>query len=96
MTIFSTAFVVSVPIFFISILIEIFFNSHKKISNVSSKIWFISLLVILASILFIVNSDKTQYKVLIDDSVTYNELCKKYDVIDTDGKIVTIEEKEFK
>ena len=35
-----------------------------------------------------------QYKVTIDDSVSFNDLYEKYNVIDQDGKIFIIEDKE--
>ena len=33
---------------------------------------------------------KTQYKVIIDDSVSMNEFKKKYEIIDQDGKIYIV------
>ena len=37
---------------------------------------------------------ETQYKVVIDDSVSMNEFAEKYEIIDQDGKIYTVREKE--
>ena len=37
---------------------------------------------------------ETQYKVVIDDSVSMNEFTEKYEIIDQDGKIYTVREKE--
>lgn len=37
---------------------------------------------------------ETRYKVMIEDSVSWNELSKRYEVIKTDGKIITLVEKE--
>lgn len=37
---------------------------------------------------------ETQYKVTIDDSVSMNEFIEKYEIIDQDGKIYTVREKE--
>lgn len=37
---------------------------------------------------------ETQYKVTIDDSVSLNEFLDKYEIIDQEGKIYTIREKE--
>lgn len=37
---------------------------------------------------------ETQYKVIIDDSVSMNEFTEKYEIIDQDGKIYTVREKE--
>lgn len=38
---------------------------------------------------------ETQYKVVIDDSVPMNEFAEKYEIIDQDGKIYIVREKEF-
>lgn len=35
-----------------------------------------------------------QYKITVSDTVSYNELTAKYKIIDTDGKIITVEEKD--
>lgn len=37
---------------------------------------------------------ETQYKVVIDDSVSMNEFTEKYEIIDQDGKIYTVREKD--
>lgn len=37
---------------------------------------------------------ETQYKVIIDDSVSMNEFTEKYEIIDQEGKIYTVREKE--
>ena len=37
---------------------------------------------------------ETQYKVVIDDSVSMNEFTEKYKIIDQEGKIYTVREKE--
>lgn len=37
---------------------------------------------------------ETQYKVVIEDSVSMNEFTEKYEIIDQDGKIYTVREKE--
>ena len=37
---------------------------------------------------------KTQYQVLIDESVSMTEFFEKYEIIKQDGKIYTIKEKE--
>lgn len=37
---------------------------------------------------------ETQYKVVIDDSVSINEFTEKYEIIDQDGKIYIVREKE--
>jgi len=37
---------------------------------------------------------ETHYKVTIDDSVSMNEFLDKYEIIDQEGKIYTVKEKE--
>ena len=37
---------------------------------------------------------ETRYKVVIDDSVSMNEFIEKYEIIDQDGKIYIVREKE--
>lgn len=37
---------------------------------------------------------ETQYKVVIDDSVSMNEFTEKYIIIDQEGKIYTVREKD--
>ena len=38
--------------------------------------------------------DHIEYKVTIDDSVSMNEFLDKYEIIDQEGKIYTVKEKE--
>lgn len=35
-----------------------------------------------------------QYKIIVDNTVSYNEFTAKYNIIETDGKIITVEEKD--
>lgn len=35
-----------------------------------------------------------QYKITVDNTVSYNKLTAKYNIIETDGKIITVEEKD--
>lgn len=35
-----------------------------------------------------------QYKITVSDTVSYNKLTAKYNIIETDGKIITVEEKD--
>ena len=37
---------------------------------------------------------ETQYKVTIDDSVSMNDFNEKYEIVDQDGRIYTVREKE--
>lgn len=36
----------------------------------------------------------TRYEIIIDDTVSMNEFYEKYEIIDKEGKIYTVEEKE--
>lgn len=35
-----------------------------------------------------------RYKITVDNTVSYNEFTAKYNIIETDGKIITVEEKD--
>ena len=39
-------------------------------------------------------SYETHYKVAIDDSVSMNEFLDKYEILDQEGKIYTVKERE--
>lgn len=41
-----------------------------------------------------VHQHPKQYKITVDNTVSYNELTAKYNIIETDGKIITVEEKD--
>ena len=41
-----------------------------------------------------VHSHHKQYKITVDNTVSYNEFTAKYNIIETDGKIITVEEKD--
>ena len=63
----------------------------------------ISLLAIIATPIIIIASkthwrtnERNQYECIIDDSVSINEVYEKYNVIEQDGKIWTIEDKKNK
>ena len=40
------------------------------------------------------NINHIEYKVIIDDSVSMNEFLDKYEILDQEGKIYTVKEKE--
>ena len=39
-------------------------------------------------------TDEYEYKVIIDDNVSMTEFCERYEVVDQDGKIFIIREKD--
>ena len=41
-----------------------------------------------------INPHPKQYKITVDNTVSYNEFTAKYNIIETDGKIITVEEKD--
>lgn len=43
-----------------------------------------------------INTGRYRYEVTIDDTVSFTELQEKYDVIEQNGKIWTLEDKEVK
>ena len=88
------------------ILFMIFENRHKKFGTIVEKtiekLWAlagIACLVFIASVLvsFVYTPNYTgrnQYKVLIDDSVSFNEIAEKYEIVGQDGEIYILEDKE--
>lgn len=79
---------------FISIII--YATSQKIVPAIISIVIFI-IMIVWAIYFCIVNSttyDHTEYQVIIDDSVNFNEFNEKYEIVNTDGKIYTIKEKE--
>lgn len=42
------------------------------------------------------DTERNEYKVLIDESVSFVEVYEKYDLIDREGEIYIIEEREIK
>lgn len=79
---------------FISIMI--YAVSQKIVSAIISIVILIiiTIWIIYFCIASLIIYDHTEYKVIIDDSVNFNEFNEKYEIVDTDGKIYTIKEKE--
>lgn len=48
----------------------------------------------LCSICIKTNIDHIEYKVIVDDSVSMNEFLNKYEILDREGKIYTVKERE--
>ena len=51
-------------------------------------------LLILASVSDTTNIDYVKYKVTISDEVSMNEFSEKYEILDQEGKIYTVRERE--
>lgn len=90
-------FIQLIAIFMVILGIVLVFNGITKVI-LSDFFWglFIIIIGIILIIHFFPNNDrfKTVYKVTIDDSVSINEFNKKYEIINQDGLIYTIKEKE--
>lgn len=88
------------------ILFMIFENRHKKFGTIVEKtiekLWAlagIACLVFIASVLvfFVYTPNYTgrnQYKVLIDDSVSFNEITENYKIVGQDKDLYILEDKE--
>lgn len=88
------------------ILYVIFENKYKKfgviVGNTIEKLFVlagISCLVFIAStvvaVIYTPNyTGRNQYKVLIDDSVSFNEIAEKYEIVGQDGEVYILNEKE--
>ena len=71
-----------------------FGDKQDKSAGVISLITTLALLS--ASIVGMFPSSKiayTEYTVILDDSVSFNEFTEKYEIIDNEGKIYTVKEK---
>lgn len=87
------------------ILFMVFENRHKKFGTIVEKavdkLWClagIACLVLIASVLvsFVYTPNYTgrnQYKVLIDDSVSFNEIAEKYEIVGQDKDVYILEDK---
>ena len=83
----------------------VFENRHKKFGTIVEetidKLWGlagIACLVLIASVLvsFVYTPNYTgrnQYKVLIDDSVSFNEIAEKYEIVGQDKDVYILEDK---
>ena len=88
------------------ILFVVFENRHKKFGTIVEKtiekLWVlagIACLVFIASTIVAVVYEPNytginQYKVLIDDSVSFNEIAENYKIVGQDGDIYILEDKE--
>ena len=69
-----------------------------------SEIWYVFALIVVFALLGFLGSliseheidivDHIEYKVTIDDSVSMNEFLDKYEILDQEGKIYTVKERE--
>ena len=87
------------------ILFVVFEKRHKKFGTIVektiNKLWGlagIACLILIASIFvsFVYTPNYTgrnQYKVLIDDSVSFNEIAEKYEIVGQDGDVYILEDR---
>jgi hypothetical protein len=82
---------------FLGLVSIIIYAASEKMAVAMTSIVIFIIIIIWTISFCIANStiyDHTEYKVIIDDSVNFNEFNEKYEIVDTDGKIYTIKEKE--
>lgn len=95
--IFATLFFLTAGFLFIGNSI-ILFSPNKSLEFHEQLLIGFMILVMTVGGLFIIDDANTtaskQYKVLIDDSVSFKEFTNKYDIINVEGEIYTIREKE--
>lgn len=97
---------IAIIVCFVLILVSIAIFFVNVITDFLDDKWWITALIIVLSyigILLMSNLDKNllieptgkyEYQVTIDDSVSINEFLEKYEIIEVNGKIYTIREKE--
>lgn len=77
-------------LFVVSLVSDLLFISHEIVP-------YIFLGACILSVLFIVMfacARPIRYEVILDNSVSYNEFIEKYDVIEVNGKIYTVQLKD--
>lgn len=83
---------------FLGIIIAYLLDNYFGISDIAAHaiIFIIGLcgMIIGANVDFSIIEKETRYEVTIDNSVNYKEFTEKYEVIEVNGKIYTIVEKE--
>lgn len=90
---------ICIVIFLLSIIIGVSTcNSVPSLSTFCVFTFFMSLVGILVCVNIdnelVVPNGKYQYEIIVDDSVTFNELTEKYNIIEQRGEIFVVEEKE--
>ena len=80
------------------IISAIDFSMNYRYDDVACATFIFSIILLFLSIVGIYQSffkeDTTYYQVIIDDSVSMVEFNEKYDIVEVEGKIYTIKEKE--
>jgi hypothetical protein len=70
-------------------------ENNRRNSTIFASLCGLSLIILFALLGFIDKpTGKYEYKVTIDDSVSMNEFNERYEIIEVEGKIYTIKEKE--
>lgn len=94
-----TISLVLIVIFLLATMLSVICNAKDKICYI---IFLLAILSLIAIIFFTIlnekikiSTEKYEYQVTIDDSVSFNEFNERYEIIDIDGKIYTIREKEI-
>ena len=79
----------------LGVLLEVFYFQDGH--GVQIAVCGIGLCLVLGAVIdnvYQISTDKYEYKVIIDDNVSMTEFYKQYKIIDQDGKIFIIREKE--
>ena len=77
-------------IFFFFLIKGFWFNMESGVVNLVPLIWGVMIGLLAAFYLKSDNSSPCRYDVIIDDSVSVNELYKDYEILKVEGKIYTI------
>ena len=80
---------------FICLAVYFYVNLHDASAILCLVLIVVSVVIVCLGVISNKNSiDYIEYKVTIDDSVSMNEFTDKYEIIDQEGKIYTVKEKE--
>lgn len=85
------------------VIVFLIFSGLSIVAGINSDSGLIAIMILIAGLFFAVicsgaigePNGKHEYKVLIDDSVSMNELMEKYEIVDEEGLIYTIKEREI-
>lgn len=89
----AVGFILAFVCFVLTIIF--FVNDCKIAGTICAMLMIIGVVILCLSSTSDKNSiDYIEYKVTIDDSVSMNEFLDKYEIIDQEGKIYTVKERE--
>ena len=59
-----------------------------------SFLGFLCACMIMVGVFIVMTPPETHYQVIVDDSVSMNEFNERYEIIDQEGQIITVKERE--